>query len=173
MDSPTKASEREIVQVKTLRDMRIEKATIEYDIGPEFPKFMIPIRFLTYAEWVACAREIPAPTPPNFGGTKGTVYDYQAPSYIQEVQTYNDKVMYRRLARCLMVEFEGITDQEKVAEIEKELGAGAAKTVYWILDSYHDRRMAQVTNRAHTFHNGTVAHPKNDEPSEHPDDGSV
>ena len=156
---------REIIEVRSLDDLEISKVTIKLELGEDFPVYYIPTRILSLSEWLACGREIERPSPPGMGSKNGTIYDYNEPGYLQRLADYNEKVMYRRLLRALLIEVPGATDSEKVASLEKRLGAGTTQTLYSILTQYHSIRMAQVETRARSFHNGGDLAPESDGPA--------
>lgn len=149
MADEEKQPQKEIIQVTSLDQLGTQKVILEIETQDSI--LQIPAHTLTYAQWVACQREIPAPNPPEFAGKGGVIYDRENPDFQRKQDEWNEKVAMLRVLKCLDIPIMGSTQDERLSVLVNTLGAQVTRSVINGLTLAHTGGLARIRNRAETF----------------------
>lgn len=145
---------KEIIQVTSLEQLGSQKVNLVIELPDAV--LHIPAHTMTYAQWIACAREVPQPNPPEFAGKGNVFYNREDPDFRRRMDEWNDQVAMLRVLKCLDIPIEGNTQDEKLATLTNKLGAQVTLAIVGGLTRAHTGGLARVQSRADTFlGNGT------------------
>lgn len=119
---------------------------------PDGIDLVIPMRTLSYSDWVAIEREFPLPQPPKMGADRmgRPITDETDPGYRRGLSDIADKRMYTRLLRALQVEVPGETDDEKRAALAA-LDTQIILSMRAVLETAHMAMIGAIEDRAESF----------------------
>lgn len=117
---------------------------------------VVPLRTLTYSEWLRLGFEVPDPTPPISGVDKNgrPVFDTRHPDYLRAVEMATLQRGLRRLLAALQIDIPGDTAEQKLAALDASLDAGVARQLLGVLGRLAAKGEAHITARADTFRPG-------------------
>lgn len=141
--------QKQTIQVATFDDLN-DVITTTIRIERAGADLIIPIRELSYADYLQVEIEHPLPEPPKIGTKDGPKYDRNNPDYQRAVGEKVNEWTLRRMARAIQVTIPGDSEDERVESLRK-LPAQIVRTLGDQIELMHQRTVARVENRADGF----------------------
>jgi hypothetical protein len=151
----------ETITVQSWGDLS-DRTTVWVEIERPAGLLRIPLRELTYHDWIQVEIDDPLPNPPVIAGKGGTKqYDRDEPAYRRKVGEVYERWTYRRLLKALQVTVPG---EDEAAQMQAlgEMSAPLLTALMGVLQSMHMANKARVENRAGSFPPGDVADAEGD-----------
>jgi hypothetical protein len=113
----------------------------------------VPLRTLTYSDWLRLGLEIPNPTPPISGVDKSgqPIFDTRNLDYLRQLEDANIKRGLRRLLAALQIDVPGDTVGDQLAALEATLDSGVGRQLLGVLAQIAAKGEARIAHRAGTF----------------------
>lgn len=146
-----KNKERARVYAASLSDLTTREVEVEVSMpGDDSPIIVIPMKALSYADYMQPERDYPAPIPQVVGGLNGQTVLDKDPEYLRQVRERNEKVMYARIVRSLSLPFQSIDEAGKIEELRHmtSIIVNALINAVWQI---HMTGEARVIARAESF----------------------
>jgi hypothetical protein len=145
----------------TLDDLKPRVVTVTVEI-PHGEPLVIPLRSLSYHEWLAIGTEVSEPPVPKtrVGDDGRPAPNPLDPDYVKQRDESYRKRSYMRLAAALVgggMSLPGETLAEQGAALEGAIDAGIANALLDYLISTVNGGRARIEQRAETFHGGRTA----------------
>lgn len=134
-----------------------DRVTVWIEIERPGGLLRIPLRELTYHEWLQVELDEPMPAPPVIAGKGGVKqYDRDNPDFRRKTGEVYERWTYRRLLAALKVDVPGETEAEKIAALA-DMPAPLLQAIVGQLAAMHMANKARVEDRAGSFHPGDDA----------------
>lgn len=149
-----------------------DRTTVWVEIERPAGVLRIPLRELTYHDWIQVEIDDPLPGPPVVAGKGGAKqYDRDEPTYRRKVGEIYERWTYRRLLKALQVAVPG---EDEAAQMKAlgEMSAPLLAALMGVLQSMHVANKARIEDRAGSFRAGDAANAEGD-PAARLDAGSV
>lgn len=128
-----------------------DRVTIWVEVERPGVVLRIPLRELTYHEWLSVELDEPMPAPPVIAGKGGIKqYDRSNPDYQRRVGEVYERWTYRRLLRALQIKVPGEDEDEKIRALS-EMSAPLLRALMQQLEAMHMANKARIENRAGSF----------------------
>lgn len=110
--------EKPIVSITSLEEFSPANVTVTLEFDDHIEE--IPMRALSYAEFQKLGWLVPNPTPPISGvdGNKRPVFDYNNPTYQQQMREAETLRSYKRLLASLRLDVPGADEDAKIAYLQ-------------------------------------------------------
>lgn len=141
---------REKVKITDLHQLAVQDIDVTIQMGDY--DLEIPMRTLTFGQWVQVDRDIPMPEPPAMGGPKGKIYDRQDPGYLRNIDEVAQKRMLLRIARSLRIDgIDRTTPQSEIDCLQEAMDNSIINGLAQIITQLHQERNARIEARANSF----------------------
>lgn len=140
---------KQVIEVATFDDLN-DVITTVIVIERAGADLKIPIRELSYTDYIQVELDYPLPEPPKIGTKDGPRYDRENPEYRGKVVARSNEWTLRRMARSLRITIPGDTEDERIAHL-RTLPAQIVRTLGDQIELMHQRTVARIENRADGF----------------------
>lgn len=153
--SKQNGKERSITPVLSLDDLSTMQVNVEIELL-NGDILAVPIKTLTYREWLEIGWEVPAPTPPISGvdASKRPVFNHNDPGYLANLERVNMERNYRRLLRALQIPIPGNTVDEQLDALKSKLDGAICRQLLNAINETGMAGEARIAARAESFRAG-------------------
>jgi len=131
-----------------------ERLVVNFEIEREGgTPIVLPMKELSYAEWIEAEFEYPWPTPPAMGINPNSglpLFNTADHGYIKASAECEANRTYSRILKSIQIEIPGETREEQMASLHK-LGSRITKTLRAVLSDMHAEGKARVASHAENF----------------------
>ena len=152
-------ADKERADVLSLDDLAPIAVRVEIEHGDRL--LVVPLKTLSYFEWVRLGYEVPNPVPPTMGVDKQgrPILDTRDPSYLRALDEAALERGYVRLLAALDIPIPGATKAEQLAALKARLDTNVTRQLTAVLNQLASEGEARIMSRAETFHgDGTGDH---------------
>lgn len=144
--------ELERVAISSLEDLATYK--VEAEIYHAGKILIIPLKTLTYFEWVKLGYEVPNPVPPPMGVDKNSrpILNYSDPTYQRQMDEAAMERGYVRLLAAIDLPIKGEDQAERLATLKRTLDYNVVRQLNAVLNSVVSEGEARIIGRADSFH---------------------
>lgn len=131
-----------------------DRVTVWVEIERPGGLVRVPLRELSYHEWIQVEIDEPLPSPPVIAGKGGVKqYDRENPDFRRKLGEVYERWTYRRLLKALQVVVPG-EDEAAQMQALSEMSAPLLRALTTILETMHISNKARVEDRAGSFQPG-------------------
>lgn len=145
-------TDKERADALSLDDLAPLNVRVEIEHGDRI--LTVPLKTLSYFEWVRLGYEVQSPVPPTMGVDKQgrPLLDTRDPTYLRQLDEAGMERGYIRLLAALDIPIPGDTREEKIAALKSRLDTNVVRQLQSILNQLASEGEARIVGRAETFH---------------------
>lgn len=130
-----------------------DRLVVNFEVErPGGGKVIIPLRELTYSDWLQAEFEYPRPQAPIMGSDAAgrPLLNFGDPAFVKASAECEANRSYSRLLLALQLDIPGDTREDKIARLHK-IGSRIVRTLTAVLNDMHSVGEARVADHAATF----------------------